>query len=78
MSGVAFSELLFQCFSVCRTEKELLGHGQAPAVVSPSAVCAEPRGMLSEGLFHALPTLDILSSFCILLQAERPCNLCPF
>ena len=70
MSGIAFSELLFvQCFSVCRTEKELPGHGQAPAVVSHSAVRAEPRGMLNKGLFHALPALDILSYLCILLQA---------
>ena len=69
MSGIAFSELPFvQCFSVCRTEKELPGHGQAPAV-SHSAVHAEPRGMLNKGLFHALPALDILSYLCILLQA---------
>lgn len=37
-------------------EKELL----AAAVVSHSAVGAEPRGKLHEGLVHALPALDIL------------------
>lgn len=41
---IAFSELPFvQCLSVCRAEKELPGHGQAPAA-SYSAVRAEPRG----------------------------------
>lgn len=51
-----------------RTEKELRGQEQAPAVVSHSAVHAEPRGMLSKGLFHALPALDVLSYLCILLH----------
>lgn len=78
MSGIPFSELLFgQCFSVYRTVKELLGHGQVPVVVSPSAVCAEPRAMLCEVVLRALPALDILCCLCILLQAQ-PCNLCSF
>lgn len=69
MSVAAFSELPFvQCFSVYRTEKELWGQEQAPAVVSHSAVHAELRGMLSKGLFHALPALDVLSYLCILLH----------
>lgn len=78
MSGIAFSELLFgQCFSVYSTEKELLGYGQVPVVLSPLAVCAEPRGM-SEVVLRALPALDILCCLCILLQGQRPCNLCSF
>lgn len=44
MSGIAFSDLLFvQCCSMCKHEKEPPGHGQAPAVVSHSAVSAEPE-----------------------------------
>lgn len=75
MSGTASSELLFvQCFSVCRTEEELLGHGPAPAVISHLAVRDKPRGMLNKSLFHALPALDILS-YCDL---NCPANLCSF
>lgn len=70
MSVIAFSELPFvQCLSVCRTQKELLGHEQAPAVVSHSAAHAEPRGMLNKGLLRALPVFYVLSYLCILLQA---------
>lgn len=56
----------------------MLGRGQVPVAVSHSAVCAEARGMLNEGLLHALPALDTLSLLCILLPAQLPCNLCSF
>lgn len=68
IAGVIFSVFVFP---VCGMGKELLGHGQAPAVVSQSAACAEPRGLLNKAPYHVLLALNIISP-CPLVSLTVP------